>query len=70
MADSEKLLDYIQSENESGRMSDNDALSLMALYGIGPYTDVKNQNTVDSSKTKKKQNATLMPRNVQNQLRG
>ena len=70
LADSEKLLDYIQSENESGRMSDNDALSLMALYGIGPYTDVKNQNTVDSSKTKKKQNATLMPRNVQNQLRG
>lgn len=69
LADSEKLLDYIQSENESGRMSNNDALSLMALYGIGPYADAENQNTVDSSKTKKEQNAALIPRNMQNQLR-
>ena len=57
VTDKEALLDYIESENKAGRMSDNDALSLIAEYNLqvgttsSKKTSTSNNPLVNSAKT-------------------
>ena len=45
VSDSDRLWNYLQSENEAGRLSDNDALALIAKYNVKP-TSVQMQGNL------------------------